>query len=116
VERDSFADAETYFQTMRIVDLILPSLRIPVRSDASGIAAHRHSTGRKRMTNRRVIAGLMLGTMLAAPAAAQDNMDKLTNMQRTDATFTFIDQEGQRADAPAEDEKCCGPRHSLAGL
>jgi glucose/arabinose dehydrogenase len=51
------------------------------------------------MTNRRVIAGLMLGTMLAAPAAAQDNMDKLTNMQRTDATFTFVDQEGQRADA-----------------
>jgi hypothetical protein len=34
--------------------------------------------------------------MLAAPVAAQDNMDKLTNMQRTDATFTFVDQEGQR--------------------
>ncbi|MDX1781008.1 MAG: PQQ-dependent sugar dehydrogenase [Thalassovita sp.] len=37
--------------------------------------------------------------MLAAPALAQDNMGKLQNMQRTDATFTFIDQEGERADA-----------------
>ncbi|MBP0483407.1 PQQ-dependent sugar dehydrogenase [Sagittula sp. M10.9X] len=30
---------------------------------------------------------------------AQDNMDKLSNMQRTDATFTHIDQKGDRAEA-----------------
>nr|WP_245216470.1 PQQ-dependent sugar dehydrogenase [Sagittula salina] len=41
----------------------------------------------------------MLGTILAAPAMAQDNMDKLSNMQRTDATFTHIDQKGDRAEA-----------------
>ena len=33
------------------------------------------------------------------PALAQDNMDKLTNMQKTDATFTFVDQDGDRAAA-----------------
>ncbi|MEP2641221.1 PQQ-dependent sugar dehydrogenase [Roseobacter sp.] len=32
-------------------------------------------------------------------AAAQDNMNKLSNMQRTDATFTTIAQSGDRADA-----------------
>lgn len=26
-------------------------------------------------------------------------MDRLTNMQRTDATFTFVDQGGERAEA-----------------
>nr|WP_249200560.1 PQQ-dependent sugar dehydrogenase [Thetidibacter halocola] len=44
----------------------------------------------------------MMSTLLAGPLAAQDNMDKLTNMQRTDATFTVIDQEGDRAAALRE--------------
>jgi hypothetical protein len=37
--------------------------------------------------------------VLAAPLVAQDNMDKLTNMQRIEAQFTFVEQEGQRAEA-----------------
>lgn len=45
------------------------------------------------------ITGLMLGAMLSAPAMAQDNMDKLTKMQRTDTTFAEIAQEGDRAEA-----------------
>lgn len=44
----------------------------------------------------------MLGTMLSAPASAQENLDKLTNMQRTDATFTEIAQDGDRAEALRE--------------
>jgi len=51
------------------------------------------------MTQRHVLSGLLLGTMLSGPVLAQDNMDKLSNMQKTDATFTFIDQEGERAEA-----------------
>ncbi|WP_300032291.1 PQQ-dependent sugar dehydrogenase [uncultured Roseobacter sp.] len=35
--------------------------------------------------------------MIAGPVMAQDNMDKLSNMQKTDATFTFVDQGGDRA-------------------
>ncbi len=50
------------------------------------------------MTNR-MVAGLLVGTLLSTPLMAQDNMEKLSNMQRTDATFTFIEQEGARADA-----------------
>lgn len=45
------------------------------------------------------VAGLLLGTALSSAALAQDNMDKLTNMQRTDATFTMIEQTGPTADA-----------------
>ena len=51
------------------------------------------------MTKTTLLPGLVLGTVLAVPAVAQDNMDKLSNMQRTDATFTNIDQSGDRADA-----------------
>ncbi|MBN2630502.1 MAG: PQQ-dependent sugar dehydrogenase [Rhodobacteraceae bacterium] len=47
----------------------------------------------------RLFAGLALSTALCGPLAAQDNMDKLTNMQRTDATFTMIDQTGPTAEA-----------------
>ncbi|MDD9709452.1 PQQ-dependent sugar dehydrogenase [Seohaeicola sp. SP36] len=36
---------------------------------------------------------------MVAPAMAQDNMDKLSNMQRTDATFTYVEQEGATAEA-----------------
>ena len=51
------------------------------------------------MTRQCILSGLVLGSMLAVPAIAQDNMDKLANMQKTDATFTFVDQEGDRAEA-----------------
>lgn len=51
------------------------------------------------MTHKHILSGLLLGTMLSAPALAQDNMDKLSNMQKTDATFTFVDQDGDRAEA-----------------
>ncbi|MBY6005466.1 PQQ-dependent sugar dehydrogenase [Salipiger bermudensis] len=51
------------------------------------------------MTKTTLLPGLVLGTILAVPALAQDNMDKLSNMQRTDATFTNIDQTGDRAEA-----------------
>ena len=47
----------------------------------------------------RILAGLIFGTMISAPVMAQDNMNRLQNMQRTDATFTFVDQDGERADA-----------------
>jgi len=51
------------------------------------------------MKNKDVVFGLLLGTMLAGPALAQDNMEKLSNMQRTDAEFTYIAQEGERVEA-----------------
>ncbi len=51
------------------------------------------------MNSKLLVPGFLLGTMLAAPVSAQDNMERLTKMQRTDATFTFIEQEGARADA-----------------
>ncbi|MEM8571315.1 MAG: PQQ-dependent sugar dehydrogenase [Pseudomonadota bacterium] len=47
----------------------------------------------------RGLTGLLVGVVLSAPAMAQDNMEKLTNMQRTDAAFTFVDQDGERAEA-----------------
>ncbi len=47
----------------------------------------------------KLAAGLLLSTGLAGTASAQDNMDKLSNMQRTDATFTMVDQSGDRAEA-----------------
>jgi glucose/arabinose dehydrogenase len=56
------------------------------------------------MTTRQ-LAGLLIGTALVAPAmiapaaAQDDNMERLQNMQRTGATFTRIDQEGERAEA-----------------
>lgn len=51
------------------------------------------------MTHRRIISGLLLGTILAGPTLAQDNMELLSNMQKTDATFTYVDQEGDGAEA-----------------
>jgi glucose/arabinose dehydrogenase len=44
-------------------------------------------------------AGLLFSAALSAPVLAQSNMDKLTNMQRTGATFTNVDQTGATADA-----------------
>ncbi|TRD20608.1 PQQ-dependent sugar dehydrogenase [Palleronia caenipelagi] len=49
--------------------------------------------------NRTTLSAFLLGTMLTAPALADDNMEKLGNMQKTDASFTFVDQEGERTDA-----------------
>ena len=51
------------------------------------------------MINGRLYAGLLASTVLATAVLADDNMEKLGNMQKTDAAFTFIDQEGERADA-----------------
>ncbi|MBW4981304.1 PQQ-dependent sugar dehydrogenase [Mameliella sp. CS4] len=52
------------------------------------------------MTTRKLVSAAVLASMTALPALAQDdNMDKLSNMQRTDATFTHIDQDGDRAEA-----------------
>lgn len=51
------------------------------------------------MTDKKILSALLLGTMLTGPVLAQDNMDKLSNMQKTDATFTHIDQDGDRAEA-----------------
>ncbi|WP_308916489.1 PQQ-dependent sugar dehydrogenase [Jannaschia sp. LMIT008] len=51
------------------------------------------------MTTTRTVAALAATTLLSTPAFAQDNMDKLTAMQRTDATFTHVAQDGERADA-----------------
>ena len=51
------------------------------------------------MKNGQMCAALLASTILAAPLAAQDNMDKLTNMQKTGAAHTFIEQDGERAEA-----------------
>lgn len=51
------------------------------------------------MTGCKIVTGLLLGTMLTGPALAQDNMEKLGNMQKTGATFTFVEQGGYRAEA-----------------
>ena len=51
------------------------------------------------MFHRKVFTALMLGTVLAGPVVAQDNMEKLGNMQKTGATFTTVEQEGDRAEA-----------------
>lgn len=51
------------------------------------------------MDRKRLLIGLCLSTILSGPLAAQDNMDKLSNMQRTDATFTKIAQDGAGVDA-----------------
>ena len=51
------------------------------------------------MTNKKLTGLLLAGTMLAGPALAQDNMDKLQNMQKTGATHTHIAQDGERAEA-----------------
>lgn len=51
------------------------------------------------MKNGRLYAGLLASTVSATSAVAEGNMEKLGNMQKTDATFTFIEQEGERADA-----------------
>lgn len=48
---------------------------------------------------RRLLLSIAPLALVAGAAAAQDNMDKLTNMQRTDATFTMVDQTGPTAEA-----------------
>lgn len=51
------------------------------------------------MKTERLCSVLLASTVLATPLAAQDNMDKLTNMQKTGAVHTFIEQDGDTADA-----------------
>lgn len=51
------------------------------------------------MTTASKLAVLCLATALSSPALAQDNMEKLQKMQRTDAQFTFVEQTGDRVDA-----------------
>ncbi|MEM6847126.1 MAG: PQQ-dependent sugar dehydrogenase [Pseudomonadota bacterium] len=43
------------------------------------------------------ITALIATSMLSTPLLAQDNMEKLSNMQKTGATHTFVEQEGDRA-------------------
>ncbi len=43
------------------------------------------------------ISALIATSMLSTPLLAQDNMEKLSNMQKTGATHTFIEQDGERA-------------------
>jgi glucose/arabinose dehydrogenase len=57
--------------------------------------------GGTTMKRTAFAAALGLSTALVAPAQAQDNMDRLTAMQRTDATFTMIDQTGPTAESLA---------------
>src|SRR5690606_9477324 len=45
------------------------------------------------------LAVLCLATALTSPAWAQDNMERLQKMQRTDAQFTYVEQSGDRAEA-----------------
>lgn len=51
------------------------------------------------MNTRKIWAGLLTTVAFSVPVSAEENMDKLTNMKKTDATFTFVDQDGERADA-----------------
>lgn len=51
----------------------------------------------KNLLNAVAVAALLPGFALAQSGNSPDNMGKLSNMQRTDATFTFIDQGGDRA-------------------
>lgn len=49
---------------------------------------------------RRIgLCGLLLTTAVATPILAQDNLETLQGMQRTDATFTRVEQTGPTADA-----------------
>lgn len=51
------------------------------------------------MKHMQVLTGLLLGTIFSGPVLAQENMDKLTNMQKTGATFTEVAQSGENVDA-----------------
>lgn len=55
------------------------------------------------MTRSPLWAGLMLSAAFVAPAAAQDNLQTLQGMQRTEGSaFTFIEQEGESVQALQE--------------
>ena len=51
------------------------------------------------MMTRIGLCGLLVTTAIAAPALAQEDLETLQGMQRTDATFTRIDQTGATADS-----------------
>lgn len=48
---------------------------------------------------KSLLGSVALCVAATGVAHAQDNMEKLSNMQKTGATFTFIDQGGDRAEA-----------------
>ena len=48
---------------------------------------------------RTGLCGLLLTTAVATPSLAQDNLETLQGMQRTDATFTRVEQTGPTAEA-----------------
>ncbi len=47
----------------------------------------------------RMFTSLTFASMLALPALADEGLNKLTAMQKTDASFTHVAQDGERADA-----------------
>lgn len=51
------------------------------------------------MTKTPIMAGLLLTTASISPVFAQDNLQTLQNMQKTDSDFTFVDQTGPSAEA-----------------
>lgn len=52
------------------------------------------------LPKKSILAGLLLSAAtIAAPVLAQDNLQTLQNMQRTDANFTYVEQSGPTADA-----------------
>ncbi|MHA3977074.1 PQQ-dependent sugar dehydrogenase [Halovulum sp. GXIMD14794] len=53
----------------------------------------------KKLMTAVAVTALLPAFSLAQNADEPDNMEKLSNMQRTDATFTYIDQGGDRAEA-----------------
>ncbi len=51
------------------------------------------------MNRLKLISGVIVAACLGTSVMAQDNLTKLQNMQRTDADFTRIDQNGETADS-----------------
>ncbi len=51
------------------------------------------------MTKTPILAGLLITSAWTLPAFAQDNLQKLQNMQKTDSAFTFVDQAGPSTEA-----------------
>jgi hypothetical protein len=52
-----------------------------------------------KLLSRSAISAMLLTTAMVVPAAAQDNLQTLQNMQKTGASFSFIDQSGPAAES-----------------
>ena len=52
------------------------------------------------MNNKKVLSGLLLGTVIAGPLAAQTNLEKMSSVQTTGTSFEaqLIEQGGEKAD------------------